>query len=159
YGRLSVQVARDRAKEYLEELAAGVDPRERERKQLEAHQKEIAHTFRSAADVYHKRHLQNLDTGLDSWSYIENEILWTRFYKDIWRDRQINKITADDLLSRMESLRDRGKTESARRLFEVARGLFSWAKKQRRYKLKELPTDDIDPIAILGRKRRRKNIL
>jgi len=59
----------------------------------------------------------------------------------------------------IEALRDSGRKEAARLLFEAIRALFKWAKKQRSYKLKRLPTDEIDPNAILGRKSRRKCIL
>ncbi len=155
----NVQTARARAKLYLDELAAGVDPRERERKQREAEERVQTSTFRAVADLYQTRHLQHLDRGLDQWRYIDRELLWPENKRDSWRSKPITKITADDVLKRVEAVRNRGHKESARSLFELIRALFVWAKKQRRYNLKELPTDDIHPIAILGKKTRRKTIL
>jgi len=159
YPQLSVDLARKKAKDCLDELLSGIDPRERERRLREAQERERAHTFRAVADLYHVRHLQHLDTGLDYWRYIDNELLWPRYNRDAWRDKPITKITVDDLQFRVEAIRERGKTESARRLFEVARAFFFWAKKQRRYKLRDLPTDGLDATAILGKKIRRKNVL
>jgi integrase len=157
--RWSVQAARERAKAYLHELVAGIDPRERERKQVDADQQERAHAFRAVVDLYQTRHLQHLDRGLDAWRYIDRELLWPDDERVSWRDRPITKITADDVQERVEAIRDRGKKEAARRLYEVTRGFFVWAKKQRRYKLGELPTNDVDPIGILGKKAMRKTIL
>jgi integrase len=160
YGpRLSVQAARVKARAVLDELTSGVDPRERERKEREAEERRNASTFRAVADLYHVRHLQHLDRGLDWWRYIDNEILWPHNKRDSWKDKPITKITADDVHARMEAVWERGYRESARRLYEILRSLFVWAKKQRRYHLRYLPTEDIDPIAILGKKVRRKTIL
>jgi len=160
YGpRLSVQVARAKANAVLEELASGVDPRDRERVEREAKGHETANTFRAVADLYHVRHLQFLDRSLDWWRAIDNEILWPRNHRDSWRARPITKITADDVDARMQTVWQRGHKEAARRLFEILRAFFVWAKKQRRYKLTVLPTDDIDPTALLGKKVKRKTIL
>jgi hypothetical protein len=83
YGpRLSVQVARAKAKAVLEDLASGLDPRERDRLEREAQERETANTLRAVADLYHVRHLQFLDRGLDWWRAIDNEVLWPRNHRD-----------------------------------------------------------------------------
>jgi integrase len=155
----NVQTARAKAKVYLDELATGNDPRERERKQRQAEERVRTSTFRAVADLYQIRHLQYLDRGLDQWRYIDYELLWPENKRDSWRDKPITKITTDHVLDRMEAVRNRGHKESARALFETIRALFTWARKQRRYNLLELPTNDIDPVAILGKKTKRKTIL
>ena len=152
-----VQRARARAKEYLDQLSTGVDPRLP--KQQEADEQDRANVFHAVADLYHTRHLQHVGNGLNTWRYIDRELLWPRKGQASWRNKLITKVTADDVQERIEALRDSGKKEAARRLFEAIRGLFKWAKKLRSYKLRDLPSDEIDPNAILGKKIKHKYIL
>jgi hypothetical protein len=149
YGRQwRTETARARARFYLNQLTRGIKPRVRKRSEAGLQARDDL--FRSVADLYHIRHLQYLETGLKIWRSIDRELLWPVKKRRSWRNRLIRKITADDVQGNIEALRDSGKKEAARCLFEAIRGLFKWARKQRRYTLRKLPTDEIDPNALLG---------
>jgi integrase len=159
YPKLSVEAARKQAKALLDELENGTDPRERERQQRQAKEAQRTNTFRATADAFHYLRLQHWARGYEHWRTIERELIWPKNKKASWSERPLLSITADDVQERIEALRDLGKKEAARRLFEIVRALFHWAKAQRRYKLKELPTDDINIAALIGAKPKRKRVL
>ena len=78
-----------RARLYLDELAAGIDPRRARTQATAGREQERAVVFRAVADAYQTRHLQYLDRGLDQWRYIDYELLWPENKRDSWREKPV----------------------------------------------------------------------
>jgi Arm domain-containing DNA-binding protein len=107
YPLLTLEKAREKAKQALEDLASGRDPKEREQKELRDEARRRQDTFGSVAGDFIKLHVAKLRSSKAMEATIRRELLgqkledgkWTidPDRKTHWRDRPITEITRRDI--------------------------------------------------------------
>jgi integrase len=149
--RMSLEAARERARNWLAMIRQGRDPRVEERRQREAELRKLATLFGAVAEDFIKQKLPGERRGAD----VEREI--RKEFKSWW-NRPIADVSDEDII---RIIRAKAKTApaSARNILGHAKRLFGWAIDQRTYGLRVSPASDIRPTSIVGEKVTRDRLL
>jgi integrase len=153
YGALTLEGARRKAREWLETLRRGVDPREEEERQRVAKLRERRNTFAAVAEDFINDKLPGERKGRE----VERDI--RREFLPRWGKLAITQVIDAHVREVVKAAKDRGSPYQAHNLLTTARRLFSWAIDQRAYGLENSPCDRLKPKAIIGRKKPRTRIL
>jgi integrase len=150
-GKLSLEEAREKARNWLASIRKGRDPRLEEARQREAELRKLATLFGPVAEDFISNKLPSERRGAE----VEREI--KKEFK-IWWDRPIADITDEDVI---RVVRAKAKTAPtmARNILGHAKRVFQWAIDQRTYGLKTSPAADIKPTSIVGEKIARDRLL
>lgn len=114
YGVLTVEQARDKAREKIGEIAAGKDPVEEQR------QRRNSMTFGELEQLYLKRH------GVHKKS-VKNDIGICNNHLSDWRPRRLNTITKADVTSRHAEMGAGGHKTGANAMVRFVRSVFNLA--------------------------------
>jgi integrase len=152
YGELTLERARTKARDWLELIRKGIDPREDQERQRLAQHRKRANSFAAVAEDFIKDKLATERKGKE----VERDI--RREFMPVWSGRPIAEITPHDLRAVVKAAKDRGAPYQAHNLLGHARRLFSWAIDQQVYGLESSPCDRLKPKAIIGEKRPRSRI-
>jgi hypothetical protein len=160
YPLLTLEKAREKAKQALEDLASGRDPKEREQKELRDEARRRQDTFGSVAGDFIKLHVAKLRSSKAMEATIRRELLgqkledgkWTidPDRKTHWRDRPITEITRRDIIELLEEIVNRGTRHQARKVLAYVRKLFNWSIARDAYALEASPCDRVRPKDIVG---------
>jgi integrase len=153
YGELTLEKARTKARDWLELIRKGIDPREEEERQRRAELRKRANSFAAVAEDFIK---DKLATERKGWE-VERDI--RREFIPVWGGRSLAEITPHDVRAVVKAAKDRGAPYQAHNLLGYARRLFAWAIDQQVYGLESSPCDRLKPKAIIGEKRPRSRIL
>jgi integrase len=168
YPTLSLGDARNAARLVLAQLAEGTDPREaraqKRRATEEEERRRKARTFAAVAELYIKRHVATLRSG------VEVEAIIRREFVPVWGDRQLADITKRDVIEYLEGVVDRGGAKvapgtrrayggdhAARKRLVLLRGLFSFCVD--RDLIPASPCDSIKSAKLLGAAEPRDRVL
>jgi integrase len=160
YGAMSLSKARDKAKAWLELIEKGVDPEaEKERLKIDA-QRKRQNSFRTIAEAYVAEAVIGPDPdrprqrkAAEVKRNIEKEFI------TIWGGRPVADITADDVEETIKAVVARGAPAQARNLLGIAKTLFAWAARQKRFGLRASPCGDLKAKYIVGAKTSTDRIL
>ncbi|HEY3030032.1 MAG TPA: Arm DNA-binding domain-containing protein, partial [Bradyrhizobium sp.] len=149
--KMSLEGAREKARDWLALIRKGRDPRMEEARQREAEIRKLTTVFGAVAEDFIRDKLPSERRGADVAREIQKE------FKHWW-DRPIADITDEDII---RVIRAKAKTApaSARNILGHAKRLFQWSIDQRTYGLKVSPASDIKPTAIVGEKVSRDRLL
>jgi integrase len=149
--KLSLEDARDKARDWLAAIRRGRDPRIEEERKREAEIRKLVTTFGAVAEDFIREKLPGERRGAHVEREIKNE------FKSWW-NRPISEISDEDVI---RIIRAKAKTapSSARNILGHAKRLFQWTIDQRTYGLKVSPTASIKPDAIVGKKVARNHVL
>jgi integrase len=149
--KMSLEGAREKARDWLALIRKGHDPRLEEARQRQAELRKQATLFGAVAEDFIVGKLPSERRGADVEREIRKEFAG-------WWDRPIADITDEDVI---RVIRAKAKTApaSARNVLGHAKRLFQWAIDQRTYGLKQSPASDIKPTAIVGEKIARDRLL
>src|SRR6266404_2696266 len=149
--KMSLEGAREKARDWLSMIRNGRDPRLEEARQREAEIRKLATVFGAVAEDFARDKLPSERRGAD----VEREI--RKEFKSWW-DRPIADITDEDII---RIVRAKAKTApaSARNILGHAKRVFQWAIDQRTYGLRVSPASDIKPTSIVGEKVARDRLL
>lgn len=153
YGKVSLEEARKKARQWHELIAKGVDPQIVVERERTAERERLANTFGAVAEDYIKRHLHGQRRAVRSAREIRKELI------ERWRDRPITEITRNDVVAMVESIVDRGARTHAHHVFGHARTMFNWAINRGVYGLEHSPCDRVKPSALIGEKAIRTRVL
>jgi integrase len=153
YGELTLEKARTKARDWLELIGKGIDPREDQERQRLAQYRKRANLFAAVAEDFIKDKLPGERKGKE----VERDI--RREFMSAWSGRPITEITPHDVRAVVKAAKDRGAPYQAHNLLGHARRLFSWAIDQQVYGLESSPCDRLKPAAIIGKKKRRTRML
>lgn len=153
YGALTLEKARTKARQWLELLHRGTDPREEEEKKKAAEQRQRKNTFAAVAEDFVRDKLATERRGKDAERHIRREFL------PRWGRLPVAQITESHVREVVRAAKDRGSPYEAHAILATARRLFSWAIDQRAYGLESSPCDRLRPKAIIGEKKPRQRIL
>lgn len=157
-GTISLDDARDKAREWLRLVEKGIDPQdevERERRELaRQRQAERDNSFKALAEAYirHKRRAGHRRTDTT-----EREI--NRHLVSRWGERPVTDITRRDVVELVNEIVDAGKRRTAHDIFGHARALFGWAIDQGIYDVEHSPCDRVRPARLIGEKKFRQRVL
>src|SRR5271157_1961853 len=152
YGELTLEQARDKAREWGRLIKAGIDPADAEKAAKEAEKKRKDTTFGAVLQDYLDRKASKLRSG----SEIEREM--KRNFKD-WMDKPISGITPNDIKARINDIVNRGAATQAHTVFAMLRGFFNWVVESGDYGLEVSPCAKIKPNVLIGTRNVRSHIL
>jgi integrase len=151
YPLTTLAEARTKAREILREIEGGVDPREREVKEVRVAAAVRERTFAAVAESFIVRHVRTKRSARS----IERLIRRTLIPR--WGERPIDAITRGDVIALIDGIVDRGHSEAAHTTLAYARRLFAWAVP--RYDLEHGPTDHVRAVDLIGARAVRKRVL
>jgi integrase len=114
YGVLTVEQARDKAREKIGEIAAGKDPVEEQR------QRRKSITFGELEQLYLERHAVHKKSASNDVGMLKN-------WLSEWRPRRLNTITRADITAKHAEIGAAGHTTSANRMVALVRTMFNLA--------------------------------
>jgi integrase len=151
YPLIPLLEARQRARDLLRDLHAGIDPREREAERLRAEAAEKLNTFRAVAEEFINRHVARARTARSIELRIRRELIAR------WGDRPIIGISRRDVIEMIEEIVDDGRPAAAHATLAYTKKLFGWA--IARDILEHAPSDRVSARDLIGAKRARQRVL
>jgi hypothetical protein len=152
YGELTIEEARQKAREWLKLIQQGKDPKDEEDRQRRAEQRKRANSFAAVAEEFIADKLSTERKGREVERDIRRELI------SAWGSRPIVEI-APHVRAVVRAIKDRGAPYQAHNVLGYARRLFAWAIDQQVYGLENSPCDRLKPRVIIGEKRARQRIL
>jgi hypothetical protein len=152
YGELTLEGAREKARDWLELIRKGIDPAIEEERQRQAEIERQENTFGAVFNDFVAQKLATERKGKEVERDIENEFL------PRWKARPIIDITELDVLAIINAKKAKAPAQARNLLGEIGR-LFDWAIGQRVYGLALSPCVNLKPKNIIGRKVSRSRIL
>ena len=151
--KLGLAAARQKAREWLNQIEQGIDPGAVLREQQQAAVRERRITFAVVAEDW----LQDAVRGKQRKAHeVEADI--KREFIPRWGNRPITEITALDIRDAIREVKDRAPAQ-ARNLLGYAKRLFGWAIDQHIYGIELSPAERLKPKVIIGKKNMRQRVL
>jgi integrase len=150
--KLSLEAARDKAREWLAAIRKGRDPRIEEERQRQAAILEANVTFASIAE----RFIADKVSGERRAQHVEREIRGE--FIPAWGKLPAADVT-DEHVIRLIRAKARTAKSQARNLHGLISRLFDWAIRQREFGLKTNPAANIPIADIVGQKTSRERVL
>jgi integrase len=154
YGELTVEKARDKAREWLELIRKGVDPQEHEERQRLAEQRKRENSFAAVAEEFiayiHRKKLRT--------AAVMERTLRQTFVKR-WGARPITEITSGDISRVIREAIDRDAKYQAFHDFALIRRVFNWAIGTDEYGLEGNPCRRLDTGDLIGDRHARDRVL
>jgi integrase len=154
YGAVSLETARDRARDWIELLRKGVDPAAEEERHRQAELRKQANSFAAVAEAY----IAHIHREKQRKAKVVERQLRREFIPR-WNSRPVTSITKTDVTAVIREVLARGAKYEAHNLFGIIRTLFSWAIGAGDYGLETSPCDRLKPKALIGKKSARTRTL
>jgi integrase len=143
-GALTLAEARRKAREWLDLISRGIDPKvEEERRRAEARRRQV-NTFASVALDFLDRHASKLAKSAEAERIIKGE-----FVKR-WGVRPITEIARQEVSAAIRAIVKRGAPYQAHNAFGYLRKLFNWAIGTGEYGIDASPLDRLQPKELIG---------
>jgi integrase len=154
YGELTLEEARDKAKEWRRLISRGIDPQVQEERDRQSVLRKRCVTFTAVAEDFIRDKLPSERKGKEVQQDIRRELL------PKWGGRPIADITPLDVRNLVKAIKDRrGTPYQAHNILITIRRLFGWAIDQAVYGIEQSPCDRLKPKSIVGRRQSRTRIL
>ena len=153
YPALSLQKARERARDWRELIQKGLDPKTEEERLRRTELRKQQTTFASVAEDFIERHVKGQRKATDTEREIRKELI------EHWDSRPIASITRQDMVGLIESIARRPAPYTAHIVLGHARSLFNWAINRGTYGLETSPCDRVKPSTLIGAKQPRQRVL
>lgn len=153
YPAMSLERARTIARGAVEDLAAGVDPREKRVAEERAETQRREDTFSAVAEEFIKRHASKLRSKKQIEGVVRGRLI------PEWGKRPITDITKRDVVTFLEKLSDKYGMYSAHHANAIGRTLFNWAIDRETYGLGSSPFERIRARKLIGAKKHRERVL
>jgi integrase len=141
-GAFALTEAREKARELYSQVKDGRDPCAEKRAP-----KATPALFKDVVALFERRALAGKRTGRETMRIIQRDLL------PHWKDKPFGSITTDDVHDRIDAVLDNGRNEAARRLFEITRRIFNWARAQRdSYRVERSPCEGLKSNDLFGAK-------
>lgn len=153
YPVLSLEQARERARDWRELIRKGIDPKaEVERLRREELRKQQT-TFGAVAEDYIALRVKAQRRVVETEREIRKELIAP------WGSRPITAITRSDVVALVDAITRRPAPYTAHIVLGHARSLFNWAINRGAYGLEASPCDRVKPTALIGAKEPRQRVL
>jgi len=120
YGELSLEKAREQAREWIALIQKGTDPKVAQARQRAAEHRAQVNTFKAVAEAFIERHVSKLAKGDEAKRMIEMEFIKR------WGHRPINDILPSEVAEAIRPIAKRA-PYSAHNAFSILRRMFNWA--------------------------------
>lgn len=152
YGELTLEEARERAREWLALIRRGTDPKIAEARRRAAETRTQTNTFGSVAEAFIERQVPKLAKGAEV-----ERTLRTEFIRR-WRDRPVTEILPDEIAEATRNIAKRG-IYQAHNAFAYLRRLFNWAIGTHEFGIAASPMERLRPSDLIGQREARERIL
>jgi integrase len=153
HGALTLAEAREKAREWLDLISRGIDPKIEEARQKTAAQRRQANTFGAVAADFLDRHVRNLAKKQEADRIIKGE-----FVKR-WGSRPITDIAPQEISAAIRAIVGRGAPYQAHNAFALLRLLFNWTIGTGEYALEASPMERLRPTQLIGKREARERTL
>jgi integrase len=153
YGAITLEAAREKARDWIELIQRGTDPKHAEERERQAAARERENSFAAVAEDFIARHVSKTRKGGE----VERDI--RREFIGRWGDRPITDITRHDVIAVIDAAVDRGAPYQAHNLLGYVRRLFNWAIARGIYGVESSPCDRLRASDAIGPKKKRTRIL
>jgi Arm domain-containing DNA-binding protein/integrase-like protein len=152
YGEVSLERARNTAREWLQLVARGIDPAVEIERQRLAEQRKHAASFAAIVEDFTRDKLSRERKGAEVARDLQREFV------PILGRRPISEIIARDIIEIIKPIARRAPYQ-AHNLLGGVRRLFGWAVDQQAYGIEASPVDRLKPQRIIGERKSRSRIL
>jgi integrase len=152
YGEVSLEQARNTAREWLQLVARGIDPAVELERQRLAEQRKHAASFAAVVEDFTRDKLSGERKGAEVARDLQREFV------PILGRRPISEIIARDVIEIIKPIARRAPYQ-AHNLLGGVRRLFGWAVDQQAYGIEASPVDRLKPQRIIGERKSRSRIL
>jgi integrase len=152
YGAISLDDARNKAREWLALLQQGIDPAEQEARRRAAEQRKRLNTFAAMAEDFIASKLPGEKRGKEIENTIRRELL------PKWGGLAVTDITESHVRDLVKA-KARDYEAMARNLLALIRRIFNWAIDQRAYGLEHSPCARLKPNKLVGEQAERTRVL
>jgi integrase len=142
-----------KAREWLQLIGKGTDPRIEEERQKAARQRRQANSFAAVARDFLERHAKGLVKEADCRTTIERE-----FVKR-WGGRPVTEVRMQEVASAVRAIVARGSPYQAHNAFGYLRRMFSWAIATGEYGIEVSPVERLRPAELIGKRESRVRVL
>ena len=153
YPSLSLEKARERARDWRDLIRKGNDPKAEEDRQRRLELRKQETTLAAVAEDYIDRHVRGQRKAKDTEREIRKELI------GFWGERPITSIMREDVIALVEAIARRPAPYTAHIILGHTRSLFNWAINRGAYGLETSPCDRIKPAALIGAKEPRQRVL
>jgi integrase len=153
YGAMTLEGARCKAREWLELIQKGIDPKVEEARERAAAQRRQVNSFAAVAADYLDRHAAGLKKSGEAKRIIEGE-----FVKR-WGARPITDIMPEEVAAAIRAIVKRGSPYQAHNALGYIRGLFNWAIGTHQFGVSSSPCERLKPKALIGERKARDRVL
>ena len=153
HGAMTLDQARHKAREWLELIQKGIDPKVEEERQRAVALRRQTNTFAAVASEYLDRHAAGLKKSAEAKRIIEGE-----FVKR-WGARPITDIMPEEVAAAIRAIVKRGSPYQAHNALGYIRSLYNWAIGTHEFGVASSPVERLKPKALIGEREARDRIL
>jgi integrase len=153
YGAITLEQARNKARNWLELIAKGIDPKVKEAKERAAAQRQQSNTFGAVAVEFLAGPASKFVKAKEAKRIIEKEFVRR------WSARPIVDIEQEEISAAIAAIVKRGTRYQAHNAFGYIRLLFRWAIGTGAYGIKSSPVAGLSPQALAGERQPRARTL
>jgi integrase len=153
YGVISLEQARQKAREWLELIQKGIDPKVQEARARATEQRRQTNSFAAVAAEYLDRHAAGLKKNTEAKRIIEGE-----FVKR-WGARPVTDVMPEEVAAAIRAIVKRGSPYQAHNALGWVRGLYNWAIGTHEFGVTSSPVERLKPKALIGQRQARNRIL
>jgi integrase len=153
YGEITLDAARQKARDWLALIQRGVDPKAEEGRQRAAALRRQVSTFRFVANEFMDRHGNGLAKANDA-----RKTLCVDFAKT-WGDRPITDIQPEECAQAIRAIVNRGKPYQAFNALGYLRRLYTWAIGSHEFGVAASPVAALRPADLIGKREARDRTL
>jgi integrase len=153
YGAISLEQARQGAREWIELIGKGRDPKVEEARRRATEQRRHVNTFAAVAAEFLERHASGLAKKAEAKRIVEGE-----FVKR-WGLRPATDVMPEEVAAAIRAIVKRGSPYQAHNALGYIRTLYNWAIGTHQFGIVSSPVERLKPKALIGERKARERIL
>lgn len=153
YGAISLDQARERAREWLGMLRKGVDPKVAEARTRAAEKRVQVTTFAGVAAAFLERHAAKLAKADEAARIMKAEFITP------WGKRPVTDILPGEVAEAIRAIVKRGSPYQAHNALGYLRRMYSWAIGTHEFGITESPVERLKPADLIGKREARDRTL
>jgi integrase len=152
-GAITLAQARQKAREWIELIQHGIDPKIEEARQRAATQRRQVNTFAVVAAEFLDRHASTLAKKAEAKRIINGEFVRR------WGPRPVADIAPEEVAAAIRTIVKRGSPYQAHNALGYIRTLYNWAIGTHEFGIVSSPVERLTPKALIGSRKARERTL
>ena len=153
YPGISLEAAREKAREAVADLSKGIDPKERHLEEQKKREQKARDNFEIVAEAFIARHVSTLRQSREVEALVRSRLITA------WGRKPVTGITRSDVITLLDGIVDGGSKYAAHKVLAVSSKMFNWALARDIYGLTSSPCHGIRAADVIGRKVHRQRVL